>query len=102
MKPGFAPRRHRSALWDAPLGDDRLSLYLKHRRQEDHSRELLLEIARETGEDLPVTKSRAAGDPVAMRGVPIAGTKGGLGGTILSTQPEAALMAKETHRERDG
>lgn len=65
---------------------------------EEHSRQVMLEIARETGHDLPPSKRRAAGDAKTLRGIPVSSVKGGLGGTAAGTQPEAALLRKERDR----
>jgi len=70
------------------------------RRLEHHSRQVLMEIARDTGSDLPKTTRRAAGDPQALRGVPVTSVPGGIGGAMADTQPERALIAKERRRER--
>lgn len=37
---------------------------------------------------------------VRLRGIPVAAVKGGLGGTVAGTQPEAELLRKERARTR--
>jgi hypothetical protein len=59
-----------------------------------------MEISREAGVDLPQTRKRAAGDPKSLRGVPVTGVPGGMGGTMSDTQPERALIRRETQAER--
>lgn len=66
---------------------------------ERHHAEVLAQVARETGNDLPVNK-RGVGDPRTARGIPIAGFRGA-GGTAPGTQPERELLREEGRRERN-
>jgi len=61
---------------------------------------MLIQIARETGVDLPPVKQHKIGDPKALRGIPVTGVPGGIGGTIADTQPERATIAKDERRRR--
>lgn len=65
-----------------------------------HAEQIKVDIARETGNDIPVTKRHAAGDAKSLRGIPVAAVKGGFGGVSAGTQPEAALIRKERHQRQ--
>lgn len=60
---------------------------------------MLIEIARETGTDLPPARKVAAGDRRALRGIPVTGVPGGMGGTMAETNPLAEVLRREARRE---
>jgi hypothetical protein len=91
--------------WETPIGDDPLNRYLQIQRLEDQLLKQLTEIARETGNDLTLLtekKFRASksGDPRTLRGIPVVGVPGGMGGVIPGTNPLAALMQKQPREDR--
>lgn len=91
----------RTRVDDPPAGDHRLSLWHKHAQENQRMEEELARIVLETGEDLPVNPKATLGDDARrLRGVPVTGVPGGLGGTMTDTDPLRTLMAKERKRAR--
>lgn len=83
--------RHQG-LNDAPIAyDDRVLLWAKHRREAKIMDEQMAEIALEAGEELPeastAPRATLSGDAWRLRGIPVVGVPGGLGGAIPGTRP---------------
>lgn len=92
------PKRHAD---DPPPGDGRLILALKHANQVQFQEQELARIVLETGETPPVNPKATVGDDARkLRGIPVTGVPGGLGGTITDTDPLKTLLEKERKRER--
>lgn len=85
---------------ELPLGDARLTLWLRRAHENQIMEQKLAEIVLETGNDIPVNPRAAPNDPVRLRGVPVVGGRGALGGAIKGTQPLAEVLARERRRQR--
>lgn len=77
---------------DAPIAyEDRALLWAKHRREALIMDKKMTEIALEVGEDLPeaptVPRATLSGDAWRLRGIPVVGVPGGIGGAIPGTRP---------------
>jgi hypothetical protein len=88
------------SIWTTPIGDNPLNRFLQIQALENQLLKQLTELARETGNDLTLLtekKYRASksGDPRTLRGIPVVGVAGGMGGVIPGTNPLAALMEKQ-------
>lgn len=59
----------------------------RHRREAEHAAKVQRRITREVGNDIPVRAGSVAGDPAALRGIPVCGVRGGFGGAIAGTRP---------------
>jgi hypothetical protein len=93
--------KRRSRVDDPPAGDHRLSLWHKHAQQTQYQEEELARIVLETGETPPVNPKATVGDDARkLRGIPVTGVPGGMGGTIADTDPLKTLLKKEQLRER--
>lgn len=94
------PRR-RPHVDDPPPGDHRLLLFFKHAAQVQFQEQELARIVLETGEDLPVNPKATLGDDARkLRGIPVTGVPGGMGGTMTDTDPYRTLEQKERRRAR--
>lgn len=87
-------------IWSPRDVSNPLSRFLWQRAWDAHAEQVKVEIARDTGNDIPVSKRHAAGDAKSLRGIPVAAVKGGLGGVADGTQPEAELIRKEARQRR--
>lgn len=76
--------------WTQPLGQARTRQDAKHHLEQQQA-QLLVRIAREVDGRLPERQAQAAlpGDPWQLRGVPVVGVYGGVGGAINGTRPDA-------------
>jgi len=66
-----------------------LSLALARVRLQQNLSHQLLELARETGMELPAAGATAAGDPAKLRGIPCVGR--GIGGGMRGTRPDDCI-----------
>jgi hypothetical protein len=72
-----------------------LNLWLARRRSAVELERQVAKIAVEVGADVPEqTPATAAGDPRRLRGIPAIGC--GVGGAVAGTQPERAILLKES------
>jgi len=93
--------KQRRGINQLPLGDARLNLWMKHARENQLMEEQLAEITIETGGDLPVNPKATLGDDARkLRGIPVTGVPGGMGGTMADTDPYRTLEQKERRRAR--
>ena len=91
--------------WETPIGDNPLNRYLQIQALEAQLLKQLTELARETGNDLSLVTEKKyreskSGDPRTLRGIPVVGVAGGMGGVIPGTNPLAALMQKQPREGR--
>lgn len=84
-------------IW-SPRSSNPVDLFLARHEWAIHALQVMVEIARDTGHDLPENKRRAGGDARALRGIPVTGVPGGLGGTMAQTQPEREVVRRLTPR----
>ena len=64
-------------------------LHIRHIAEHAMSAKIQRQLAAQLYTDTPqkTTPARAAGDPFALRGIPVVGVKGGIGGAIPGTRP---------------
>jgi hypothetical protein len=68
------------------------SLAQRHAREAQHSARLRTRLERETGDDPhPNARMKLPGDAQALRGLPMIGGRGNVGGAIAGTRPGANL-----------
>jgi hypothetical protein len=83
----------------APIGEARLTRWLRRKQEAVSQERKLARIALETGSSVrQEAGASAAGDPQKLRGIPAIGY--GVGGAMNDTQPERTTIARETRRER--
>jgi hypothetical protein len=64
-------------------------LHIRHIAEYAMSEKIQTKLRAQLYTDTPTTTARAAGDPWALRGIPVVGVKGGVGGAIPGTKPES-------------
>lgn len=65
-----------------------ITLAQKHYEQARAFEQQQAKIALEVGDDVtPITAAHLPGDPRQLRGIPVVGVHGGLGGAIAGTRP---------------
>jgi hypothetical protein len=64
-------------------------LHIRHIAEYAMSEKIQTKLRAQLYTDPPTTTARAAGDPWALRGIPVVGVKGGVGGAIPGTKPES-------------
>jgi hypothetical protein len=67
-----------------------MPLWLARKREFDRMERLKARILLEVGADLPdaaASPNGAPGDPLHLRGIPVVGVRGGMGGAIPWTRP---------------
>lgn len=64
-------------------------LHIRHIAEQAMSAKIQRQLAAQLYTDQPqaTPRTRAAGDPATLRGIPVVGTKGGWGGAIPGTRP---------------
>jgi hypothetical protein len=63
-------------------------LHQRHQQHEQHSAHIQRQLERDIyNTQTPTTHTRASGDTHTLRGIPVVGVKGGLGGAIPGTKP---------------
>jgi hypothetical protein len=62
-------------------------LRVRHHAEAERQARIMARLALETTGPIRITSPRPAGDPYALRGVPVVGVKGGIGGAIPGTKP---------------
>lgn len=75
------------SLLTSPIGDDRLNLALRRFALEQAQSELLAELAREAPEGVRLRPGALPGDPAGLRGVPVVGGRGSMGGATRGSIP---------------
>lgn len=62
-------------------------LHIRHIAERAMSEKIQRKLAAQLYTDQPAPRARAAGDPHALRGIPVVGVKGGVGGAIPGSKP---------------
>jgi len=84
----------RKPIWSA-RGDNPLLLWLRRKREAEYQEAQMVDIAMKAGADVPdrtPAVGAAPGDPWLLRGIPVVGVHGGVGGAQRGTRPGDGLV----------